>query len=156
MVSCSVFNAENDGKVRLTLCLKVVEVLAYAIIEQIEQLLAMPSSTTTQHRVKRTSPTFSASKTERETITETSVLQSSKNGKNRTNQKRGKVYGFLRFPGFSEFCNFVEQTILWLFPAQFLTLKTAAKSVLLGAESLLKKAVQALEVWSQWESIITS
>ena len=30
--------------------------------------------------------------------------------KNRKNQKGKKVYGFLRFPGFSDFCYFVEQT----------------------------------------------
>ena len=30
--------------------------------------------------------------------------------KNRKNQKGKKVYGFLRFPRFSDFCYFVEQT----------------------------------------------
>ena len=42
-----------------------------------------------QHRVKRTSPAFSASKTERETITKTSVLRSSKS---RKIQEKGENY----------------------------------------------------------------
>ena len=85
IVSHSVFDAENDGKVRFTLRLAVVEILPiqlfsiekiekikkgkkcmvfsvspdFSIFEQMEQVLAMPSSTTTQCRVKRTFPSFS-------------------------------------------------------------------------------------------------
>ena len=81
IVSRSVFNAENDSEVCFTLCLAVFEIFAYTTIQKIEQVLAMPSSTTTQHRIKRTSSSFSASKTEWETIAKTSVLQSSKNRK---------------------------------------------------------------------------
>ena len=59
-------------------------------------MLAMPSSTT-QHRVKRSSPSFSASKTEWETIVKTSFLQSSKNWKIRETEKTIHFFPFLIF-----------------------------------------------------------
>ena len=60
-------------------------------------MFAMPSSTMTQLIVKRTSPSFSASKTERETITKTSVLQSSKNRKIRENGENHTLFDFFYF-----------------------------------------------------------
>ena len=81
IVSQSVFDTENDDEVRFTLCLAIVEILRIQLLSKLSKWLAMPSSIAIQHRVKRTSPSFSASKTEGETITKTSVLQSSKVGK---------------------------------------------------------------------------
>ena len=104
LVSCSVFEAENGGEVRFTLCLAVVEILHIQLLSKSSKCSARPSSSTTQDRVKRTSPSFSASKTEWETITKTSVLQGSKNPEN------GKTIYFLIFSIFSAAPQFVEQT----------------------------------------------
>ena len=94
----SVFDAQNDGEVRFILRPAVVEILYIQLLSKIEQVPAMPSSsTTTQQRVKRTSPSFSASKTEQETITKTSVLQSSKNQKMRGNGENYTLFSLFEF-----------------------------------------------------------
>ena len=71
-----------------------------------EHLLNLPNnclcniSRTAQRRVKRTSPSFSASKTEWETITKTSVLQSSKNRKIRGNWENHTFFSLFDFFSF--------------------------------------------------------
>ena len=54
-------------------------------------------STSARHRVKRTSPPFSASKTEQDTITTTSVLENSKNRKIPGNGENHTLFDFFLF-----------------------------------------------------------
>ena len=109
--SRSVLDAENDGKVRFTLCWVVVEEgiastcsICSIVVYAISQQLLDTEKNGLCHRSQ-------CEKLSGETITKTSILQSSKNRKIRGNGENRILFSlFLFFPRIFRFGYFVEHT----------------------------------------------